>query len=85
MGDPAIAGTHCCWDGVVGGVKNSSSLEVSETEPIVSGHLQNHFQTAALTRLTWSDAMLREEKTGAGFHRTRRRLEWQNTRRKKCQ
>lgn len=32
VGDLAIAATHCCWEacgGVVGGVKNSSSLEVS--------------------------------------------------------
>ena len=28
---------------------------------MVSGHLQNHFQTAALTRLTFTDAMAREE------------------------
>ena len=24
---------------------------------MVSGHLQNHFQTAALTRVTWRDGM----------------------------
>jgi hypothetical protein len=46
-----------CWSslhrpGVVGGVKNSLSLELSSTGPMASGHLQSHFHTAVLTRLT---------------------------------
>lgn len=69
-GDPTIAGTHSCWEvggGDVGGVKNSSSSEVSSTGPMVSGHLQNHFQTAALTRVTWRDDMVREKGSSRGF------------------
>ena len=69
MGRPSIEDTHCCWEGVVGGVKNSSSLEESEIGPIVSGHLQNHFQTAALTCLSLIDAMLREKKVREGGFR----------------
>ena len=75
MGDHAIANTHCCWEGVVGGMKNSSSLEDSSTGPMVFRHLQNHFQTAALTCLTCRDAMLREQKQGNGVHTTRETLE----------
>jgi hypothetical protein len=56
-----------CWScapssGDVGGVKNSMSLELSSTGPMTSGHLQSHFHTAVLTRLTSKGAMLRREK-----------------------
>ena len=34
----------------VGGVKNTSSSEMSPTGPMASGHLQSHFHTATRTR-----------------------------------
>jgi hypothetical protein len=47
-------------EGDVGGVKNSSSLDVSSTGPMISGLLLNHFQTALLIRATCRDAILPE-------------------------
>lgn len=44
--------------GVVGGVKNSLSLELSSTGPMASGHLHYHFQTAALTLITSKRVMV---------------------------
>ena len=60
---PKTAGGGTCWSsphrpGVVGGVKNSLSLELSSTGPMASGHLQSHFQTDALTRITSKGAMV---------------------------
>ena len=46
--------------GLVGGVKNSSSPEMSPVGPMASGHLQSHFQTAILTRFTSNGDMVRE-------------------------
>jgi hypothetical protein len=48
--------------GLVGGVKNSSSSEMSPTGPMASGHLQSHFQTATRTRLTSKRGMVRERR-----------------------
>ena len=58
LGDVVVAAVQ--GGGDCGGVKNSSSLEVSWTGPMTSGHLQNHFQTAELTRVTFRGAMLGE-------------------------
>lgn len=38
--------------GLVGGVKNSSSPELSPMGPMTSGHLRSHLQTADRTRFT---------------------------------
>lgn len=56
-----------CWswvrgEGLVGGVKNTSSSEVSPTGPTASGHLQSHFHTAARTRITSKRGMVRERR-----------------------
>ena len=39
-------------NGLVGGVKNSSSPELSPVGPMASGHLRSHLQTATRTRFT---------------------------------
>ena len=50
--EPGTCSATARREGDVGGVWNSSSLEVSWTGPMASGHLENHFQTAALMRAT---------------------------------
>jgi hypothetical protein len=68
-----------CWScvprcGDVGGVKNSLSLELSSTGPMTSGHLQSHFHTAVLTRVTSKGAMLRTLKVAEEEESKRRNV-----------
>lgn len=63
--DAEMIPTSSSWvqgEGLVGGVKNTSSSEMLPTGPMASGHLQSHFHTATRTRFTSKRGMARDRR-----------------------